>query len=441
MSGLAGPAAGCALAAGAIAAALQISNGTYDGRALALLTAAAAAAICCALCDEKAPERARAPQVVLGAGCAAGLLLHVFANPAFYADPRALAGFRWLAATALVLLSAYLCLHLRASLVRLRFLLLLACFAVMGVALLRASPRPFTEQWILQQGAADALLRGFNPYSVTYPNIYGSPVRQFYAPELLAGGRLAAFPDPPLSVLVEAPFFAVAGDVRYAQLVCLAAAAWLFGRLGGVAGELAALFILFQPRTFFVLEQAWTEPMILAAFALVLLLCARQKPLLAGAMLGLLAASKQSSPYFVAPLAFALPQEGRRGALLLAAAAASAVLVPFALWDFAGFVRGVVRMQLAQPFRADSLSLLSLFARLRGSASTALAALGLAGGAAVLALVLRRATGLAQASAAAGAAWLAASLLGKQSFSNDYWLCSGFLCASVAARWPSLESA
>ena len=44
------------------------------------------------------------------------------------------AGVHWMAVSGLVLLSAYLCVHLRASLNRARYLLLLACFAVIALA-------------------------------------------------------------------------------------------------------------------------------------------------------------------------------------------------------------------------------------------------------------------------------------------------------------------
>jgi len=253
------------------------------------------------------------------------------------------------------------------------------------------------------------------------------------------GGRVAAFPYPPLSVLLELPFFALFGDVRYALLASMLAAAWMLAKLG-VAGELAGLFVLFQPRTLFVLEQSWTEPFVLALFALALLASLRLKSVaLAGIAIGLVAASKQYSPFLIVPLAFGLPGEMRRKALLVGAAVAAVVLLPFALWDFQGFVRGVVRMQLVQPFRPDGLSMLSLFARMTGGGSNALAVIGFVAGIAVLAVVLRRNVGAAQLALSAAAAWLAVLLFSKQSFCNHYWLCSGLLCASVAGRWASTE--
>jgi len=434
-----GPSSLCALAAIAIAIALQISSGMYEARALALVTAAAAIAAAAAIWLRRgAPEEPGFQvQAIFGAGCAWGLACQLFVNPTFYGDVRAFAGgFRWLALAGLVLLSAYLCRHLRASLVRARFLLLLGCFAVMGVAVLRASPRPWVDVWVIQQGGAEALRHGLNPFSVSYPNIYGALTSKMLAPELFLNGRIAAYPYPPLTALVDLPALALFGDVRYAGLSLMVVGAWMLARAGGgVTGELAALFVLFQPRTFFVLEQAWTEPLLFAAFAACALALARgEGPLVAGALLGVLAASKQSSPFLVLPLAFALPAQGRRRALVTAAAIAAALLVPFALWDLRGFVRGVVLYQLWQPFRADALSLAAALAHLRPGEYPALTYAGLALGAAMLAVSLRARTHLAQAAAAAAAAWLALLLLSKQAFCNYYWLAVALLCAAAALR-------
>ena len=164
---------------------------------------------------------------------------------------------------------------------------------------------------------------------------------------------MVAFPYPPLTLLAGVPAFAAFGDVRYALLALTAAAAWLIARAApGNTGELAAALVLFQPRTMFVLEQAWTEPLVLFCFALTVYAIARGAHwALVGAALGLLVASKQYSLFLVVPLAFAMP---RRRSLWVAAAVLLALLVPFALPDPAGFWRGLVRFHFVQGFRADS---------------------------------------------------------------------------------------
>ena len=299
------PAVLCALAAVLIGTALQLSSGMYDDRALALVTVATVLAVAAAVRlrlgtpfgDTLARVSPKGVPIILGVGCAGGLAVHFFFNPTFYGDPRKLESFHWFAVAGLVLLSAYLCLHLRASLVRARFLLLLACFAMMAIAVLRASPKPWIDVWYLQQGAADALWHGYDPYSVAYPNIYGRMANISYPPELLVNGRLVSFCYPPLVVLVDLPARLLLGDIRYASLGLMIFAAWAIARLArGPEGELAALFVLFQPRTFFVLEQSWIEPLVLAAIALTALLSARRRgPIAAGVALGLLLASKQYS--------------------------------------------------------------------------------------------------------------------------------------------------
>ena len=427
-----------ALAAVAIAAALQISSGMYDARALALASLGVAGAVIAAIWRRRAAPFPAAgnpilAQAILGGGAAAGLACHLFVNPTFYGDMARLTGFRWFAMVGLVLLSAYLCLHLRASLVRARFLLLLACFAVMGVAILRASPRPWIDVWVLQQDAARALLHGANPYSSTHSNIYGDLAQRWYAPELVGGGRLNAYPYPPLAFLAAVPGYALFGDSRYAMLALLIVAAWLIGRAWrSSTGELAAALILFQPRTFFVLEQSWIEPVVLAAFALVVFALARNCKWWAAAGLGLLIASKQYSPYMAVPLLFAMPIGP--GPLGLAAAVAAIILLPFALWDWTGFARGVVQMQLWQPFRPDALSLSSLAGR-----PGPLAWAGPVAGAAALAAFVRRGLDLGQACAAAAAALSLVVLSYKQSFCNYWWLCAALLCAAAAV--PAGEKA
>ncbi|MGZ6124626.1 MAG: hypothetical protein ACXWLR_06675, partial [Myxococcales bacterium] len=378
--------------------------------------------------------------VLLGGGCAGGLCYHLFVNPTLYGDPRAFSGgFRWFAVCALIFLSAYLCIHLRASLIKARFLLLLLCFVVMAIVTLRASPQPWIDVWTTRQGAADALRAGFNPYSVAYPNIYGRLAEQFYAPELISHGNIIVYAYPPLSVLFDLPAFAIFGDVRVLSLVAMLVAAWALARaLPGVTGELAALFILFQPRTLFVLEQGWTEPLVLAAFAVSLRLALRPVKhvphwLALGLALGVLAASKQYSPLLIVPLWLAIPAELRLGATLTALALASAVTLPFAFWDPQGFLRSVVRMQILQPFRTDALSLTAFWARRYGVPAFG-PLFAFVSAALVLALTLRWRMRAAQALSCAAAAWLPFVLLNKQAFCNYYWLGAGLVCGAAAVQ-------
>src|SRR5205823_412848 len=270
-----------------------------------------------------------------------------------------------------------------------------------------ASPKPWIDVWYLQQGAADALWHGYDPYSVAYPNIYGRMANISYPPELLVNGRLVSFCYPPLVVLVDLPARLLLGDIRYVSLALMLFAAWAIARLArGPEGELAALFILFQPRTFFVLEQSWIELLLLAAIALTALLSVRSKgPIAAGVALGLLLASKQYSPYFALPLFLTFPKEGRWKSLLVAAGVAAAVLVPFAAWDWHGFWRGLVTWHFLLDSRDDALSLMALWNRHGGAPAFAVSLVPFLG-VVLLAATLRWRITVAQAVAFAGAAFL-----------------------------------
>ena len=480
------PAFLCALGAVAMAVALQISSGMFDPMALALATATSLLAITAAV-FLRGPTEAAIPlftpatpavtsragsssarsgaaasfasteapvQVILGAGFLHGIWCHVFLVPTFYADPRRMGGFRGLALLSLLVGSAYLCVHLRASLQRLRLLGFLACFVAMGFIIIHLSPRPHMDVWLCQQIGADALKHGYNPYSVSYPDIYAGESLRFYGPGIVRNHRVYMYPYPPLTALLAVPSFVALGDVRYVSLAAMAIAALAIARLGGTNGEVAALFLLFQGRSFFLLEQGWTEPVVLAAFAVSVLILstgsseervgtpkgqgavpARRLPqwLALGLSMGVLAASKQYSPLLLVPLVFALPFRLRLRTAAVALALLVATAAPFLIWDADGLVRGVVKMQFLQPLRLDSLSLLALWARLYGTPSWGTVPAFVAA-AVVLAPALRGTVTLARACTAAAAAWLVLVLLNKQAFCNYDWLGTGLLCVAVAAH-------
>jgi hypothetical protein len=361
-----------AFGAASVALALQISSGFYDGWALSLVSLAAVAAVLAALRRRRGAGEGSAVlgQALLGAGSVAGLAFDLFANPIPGADPLAFqGGFRWLAAISLVVLSAYLCIHLRASLIRARFLLLLLCFAVMGIAVLRVVP--------------------------------GDPL-------------------------------------RYALLALLLAGSWLLTRAWpGNAGELAAALALLQPRALSVLAQGSGELVVFFCFALSAYAIARgAQEVLIGCALATLAASAPYALLFAIPLLFGLPL---RRALWLSGLVAIAVLVPLLAGGAGVLGRELLDLQSSDALAGEPLSLSPLGARLFGMEPVA--GVGLALGAGVLALSLRRQTGLPLACAAAGAAWAVALLPGGHSFAGSWWLCSALLAGAAAAAPVRIEVA
>jgi hypothetical protein len=164
-------------------------------------------------------------------------------------------------------------------------LLVLAAHLLLGAWMIRSSPRPHIDVFIFQQGGAQALLHGDNPYAVRYPDIYRDTRqgdRPVYGPGLSGDGKLAfGFPYPPLSLLLSTAGYVALGDHRYAQLIAmtLAGALIAYSRPGrGVSrvALLAAAGLLFTPRVFFVLGRGWTEPFVVLGLAGVVFVARRR---------------------------------------------------------------------------------------------------------------------------------------------------------------------
>jgi hypothetical protein len=438
-----------ALAAAFISMALAMSWGTFDPIALAMVTLSGGLALALLVRTRgRAAASGRLGIAVLAVALAASIVVDAAFAPGAYVDPSRLGAFRPTLAVA-----AFLVLTLGWStapgwVARTRFPALLATFAGLGAIVIRASPAPAIDVWVYRLQGARALLDGFNPYSVGYPNIYG-PGTPFLAATLLsADGRYVwAYPYTPLTLLLDVPG-AMLGDVRWITLAALLASAWLVRRLGRgtLQAELAAALVLLQPSTLFVVEQAWTEPLVLVlvlATAWAVTQCYSRWGesgahgngwIVAALVAGTTAGSKQYAVLLLLPLVASMPAGLRLKASVLATASAIFLLVPFLAWNPAALIRGLVSFQLEQPFRADALSWpAALFALGYPALPTWPAFLAAAG---VLALALRPSIPVERALLTAAVAWLAFVSLNKQAFCNYYWLAAGLLFA-VVATWPT----
>jgi hypothetical protein len=299
--------------------------------------------------------------------------------------------------------------------------------------LILASPKPFIDVWYFQQRAAELLLHGQNPWAADYTNIYARD--DYIGSALLSHGRVLSSPYPPLSLLLSVPGY-LAGDVRWSLLASVAGAAALMvaaaRRLGlprGHFSELGAVALLFHARSFFLLEQAWTEPFVALGAAGCIWALAGQRPDVQATAVGVFLSVKQYGLLWLP----ALWRPARIGARTLAGAIAlsATIALPFFVWNPHALWRGVVAFQFEQPFRPDSLSALAMFARFSGTVPWQ--GLGVVAAVAVALVCAIRAptdrAGSAAAAALSGAAtYLTFFVLEKQAFFNYYW----FVCALLA---------
>jgi hypothetical protein len=324
-----------------------------------------------------------------------------------------------------------------------RLWLWLACGACTSFLVVYGTPLPLMDVWSTEQEAAAALLRGQNPYSIAYRNIFGTlwlDGVQVYSPAVADAQWVRVFTYPPLTILTGLPGFVLLGDVRYAMAAVLVLGAWGLSRLAPAGmRDLAAALVLFHPATRHQLIYAWTEPTVLAPALLMLVglrrLSAGERRgwLWTGVAMGIFACSKQYTPVLLAPIVAVLPRARRWHVLAAAGAAFLVVMLPFAVWDFGGLYRGNVVQLMQMPFRLDALTWTSAFLRLGiPPAPVPIAGVLLALG--TLIACWPRRGDLAQALACALAAFLVMLITGKQAFSNYYWLAGTLLVAAAFLR-------
>lgn len=304
-----------------------------------------------------------------------------------------------------------------------------------GLWLIQASPDPHIDTFMFQQTSSRALLQGKNPYELSEPNLYDDI--RVYGPELVKDGRMTiGNPYPPLSVYLSMVGYLVGGDIRYSHLAAMLAAAWLMmSMFPGREARLAAYLYLFTPRGYFVLEQSWTEPL-LVFFTCAVTWCALYRPRWMFAVLGLLLAGKQYM-LFTLPLAdllarWAAPVGGRLRALTAVIGVALAVTAPLALWNLPAFVWNVGLAQFYQVVRPDALSYTTLFTVLYQRGVSQYLSLVI-----LLVLILlawlyapRTPWGWAASLGCCLAIFFAFS---KQAFCNYYYLVIGLWCCALAA--------
>lgn len=216
-----------------------------------------------------------------------------------------------------------------------------------------ASPLPAIDVFVFLMQSARGLLAGVNPYEITFTNIYESGA-------LYPSGLPDSFPYPPMS-LAFALAGELVGDVRWSLIACHVAAAgmilWTARCRDLVMTEAIMLggMFLFLPYGPFVTEQAWTDPTVAMALALLSLMLARRRPTAALWAAGLAVASKQTMAILL-PLLWALWRRVHRGMVLPVLGVSAVTYGIFALWNLDELFKDVVWFHLHTPFRARALT-------------------------------------------------------------------------------------
>jgi hypothetical protein len=320
----------------------------------------------------------------------------------------------------------------------LMFIMAGAFFFAGEIAFNAHSKFPGIDVFNFQATGSWALSHGLNPYTFRYPSVY-PPGTPFYGPGVVdAHGMLTVgFPYLPLSLLMVLPAQLIGGDVRYAMVIAVGLSAILMAAARpGRIGPLAAVIFLLTPRAIYVLDLAWTEPLLVLTFSLTMF-CACRWPKALPWCLGLYLSTKQYAVLAIPllPLLLDGPDYWKafRDMLVKAGLVVAVINLPFFVWNPAAFFRSVVEFQFLQPFRTDALSYLVFVFnhthKLRLPMWTSLPPLAIA-----IALGLRRAVhSPAGFATALTFTYLAFFEFNKQAFCNYYYLVIATACWSIAA--------
>ena len=160
---------------------------------------------------------------------------------------------------------------------------------------------------------------------------------------LFKPGEFTHFGYPPSVIYCNCISWRLFGDVRGVWMIFDVLAALLMyalarrcnpGRKGERLCQLLPLTFLFLPRSLFVIEQSWTEPLVIVSMAGFALAAESGRwPALTGALLGLWLGSKQYVALAI-PMILKL-RRWRPATWICAVAVALALVLPFAVWDFA----------------------------------------------------------------------------------------------------------
>ncbi|MBS2021723.1 MAG: hypothetical protein JST92_04895 [Deltaproteobacteria bacterium] len=222
--------------------------------------------------------------------------------------------------------------------------------------------KPWIDVYLFHTRSVEALLHGQMPYGAFTPNIYkGMP---FYAPEVLTpdGAQVhLGFPYPPLQLLLALAPQRLLGDYRYLHILAIGVScALMLWMKPGMKSRVAVAVFLLAPWMILVMEQGWTEPLLVLFFSLTMVAALRAPRMLPFALAGVFAIKQYAVA--LAPLVFLLVDDRKRAwrIVIQSGLLAAATLVPFALWDWRGLVNDLVLFLVRQPLRPDSYNWTSL---------------------------------------------------------------------------------
>ena len=306
------------------------------------------------------------------------------------------------------------------------FWIALALMSAAGVTMIASAPKPHIDVFFLLQGSTKGLFQGDDMYRQQW-----AASRASYP----SHGLFDVYPYLPWTSVLLAPFRLIFGDIRYGLVLSLAISAVVARKLaeGSPARFVPALLpllIALYPKVTYGYQLSWTEPLLVALLAGMVLAVERGRLTWAVVLLALALASKQHIVLLL-PLTALWPRFGWRRTL----AAAGGALLLISPWIIAGprdFWHDAVGANVGLGYRADALCVATFFHKAFGvDPGFALTGLGLIAAYLLAWRVRGDAFGFC---AGAGLLVLALDVTNTQSFFNHYTLGMALVVLAICLR-------
>jgi hypothetical protein len=235
------------------------------------------------------------------------------------------------------------------------FALAFLCLLFAKLVVPLASPKPFIDVFWINSWAASDFIKGLNPYSQTYADIYHG-----------AYGYQPGFTYWPFFLFNITVFKILGIDIRYLNLLAeiIIAIIIVFFLRGTKQKYICWPIVLVWfslPTSLFVLEQAWVDNVLLAWMGISFIFYYHKKNILCGMAIAFAASTKQYG--FIPGLILAsaiLSRDGLKSGLyfmLTSTLTWVAIVCPFIFWDPLNFYKNTIDILIRIPMRNDSLSL------------------------------------------------------------------------------------
>ncbi len=312
------------------------------------------------------------------------------------------------------------------------FWMALGLMSAAGITMIASAPKPHIDVFFLLQGSTKGLVSGADMYRQQWAETRAS---------YFSHGLFDVYPYLPWTSVLLLPFRLIFGDIRYGLVAALAIAAAIARRLGGTGiprpatarllPALLPLLIALHPKVTYAYQLSWTEPLLVALLAGMVLAVERGRLSVAVLCLALALASKQHIVLLL-PLAVIWPRFGWRRTL----AAAGTALLLVSPWIIAGprdFWHDAVGANVGLGYRSDALCLATFVHKAFGhDPGFALTTLGLLAAYAIAWRVRGDAFGFC---AGAGLLVLALDITNTQSFFNHYTLGMALVVLAICLRY------